>query len=84
MGEMPFLFFSYKMVSYPSFGFSVIEGMIESKTYIIKVDFPIVFDLFSDPVGHFGLGRRRGVADGVALRAVSECPRRRNARLVCV
>ena len=32
---------------------------------------------FPDPVGHFGLSGRLGVAGGAALQAVSECPRRR-------
>ena len=35
------------------------------------------FNLFPDPVGHFGLSRRLGVAGGSALQAVSECPRSR-------
>ena len=36
-----------------------------------------MFKLFPDPVGHFGLSGRLGVAGGAALQAVSECPRRR-------
>ena len=35
------------------------------------------FNLFPDPVSHFGLSGRLGVAGGAALQAVSECPRRR-------
>ena len=37
------------------------------------------FDLFPDPVGHFGLSGRLGVADGAALQVVSECPPHRQA-----
>ena len=35
------------------------------------------FNLFPDPIGHFGLSGQSGVAGGAALQAVSECPRRR-------
>ena len=37
------------------------------------------FNLFPDPVGHFGLSGQWGVAGGAALQAVSECPRRLSA-----
>ena len=48
----------------------------DQKTYLAKVD-QGSNNLFPDPVSHFGLSGRWGVAGGAALQAVSECPRRR-------
>ena len=42
------------------------------------------FNLFPDPVGHFGLSGRLGVAGGAALQAVSECPQRRMVGFIWV
>ena len=43
----------------------------------------IMFILSPDPVGHFGLRGRLGVAGSVGLQAVSECPWRRQAG-ICI
>ena len=50
--------------------------------------YPDIRYFFPDPVGHFGLSGRLGVAGGAALQAVSRCPRRRQAgilkELICM